>query len=164
METRSIKTEFKTEGRRVSGTAVVFNQGAKIVGERAKPFTEVVRQGSLNLAPDIRLLWSHDPANVLASAASGTLTLRQDERGLHFDAELPESAVREREAIQRGDVCAMSFAFTTNKDKWTGDTRELLDINVREISVVAWAAYPNTSANLRSNNLARLLLAEKDLL
>ena len=163
IETRTIKLNPKTEGRRVSGYAVIFN-APTIIHERAKTFTEVVRPNSLKLADDLRLLWSHDPANVLASVQGGTLTVRQDERGLYYDAELPESANREREALARGDVDGMSFGFTINKDKWDGNTRELLAITVREISIVAYPAYKETSAHLRSCQRRRLEFAEKELL
>ena len=162
METRTIKTDLKAENRTASGYAILFNTPATVTGERAKPFTEVVRPGAVNLAPDLRLLWSHDTANVLASAKSGTLQIRSDDKGIFFEASLPESADREREALARGDVDGMSFGFQVRKDKWDGNTRELLDVYVPEISFVAFPAY-ETHANIRSKNLLRLQLAEKEL-
>lgn len=164
METRTIKTDLKADSKRVTGYAIVFNSPATITGERAKAFTEVVKPGSVNLAPDLRLLWNHESGNVLGSVASGTLKVTTDERGLHFDATLPESAAREREALARGDVDGMSFGFMVRKDKWTDNTRELQDIYVQEISITPFPAYKQTTANLRSKNFARLQLAEKEIL
>ncbi len=163
-ETRSIQTSFATNGRKISGYAVVFNEPTRLVGYRPKPegFTEIVRPNSLRVAPDLRLLWGHDRNNPLANAARGTLTTKVDERGLYFEAELPESAVREREAVARGDADGMSFHFTLQKEKWTKDVRELLDIGIDEISITPFPAYKGTSVVMRDYK-KELQLTERSL-
>lgn len=62
------------------------------------------------------------------------------------------------ESVKRGDIRGMSFAFSTRSDRWTfakdgekePDLRELLDIDLREVSIVAFPAYPDTSVAVRS--------------
>jgi hypothetical protein len=164
METRTIKSELVGNGKRVSGYAIRFDSPTIIRGERPKPFTEVIRAGSLNLNPDLKLLWSHLTDNVLASTSGNTLTVRQDEKGLYIEAELPESAAREREALTRGDVSGMSFSFSVNKEKWTDNSRELLDINVGEISLVAFPAYQGAGVTgLRSKREMQMQWIQKSL-
>jgi uncharacterized protein len=152
LETRSIQTAFTSNGRKISGYAVVFNEPTRLVGIKPRPegFTELVRPGSLRLAPDLRLLWGHDRNNPLANAAKGTLQTRIDDKGLYFEADLPESAIREREAVARGDADGMSFHFDLVRDKWTKDVRELLDMNIAEISITAFPAYRGTSVAMRN--------------
>jgi HK97 family phage prohead protease len=147
METRSIKSEFVTTNNKISGYAIVFNAPAVLRGIQPRPsgFTEVIRPGSLRVATDLRLLWGHDRNAPLGNAARGTLAYKVDDKGLWFEATLPESATREREAIARGDADGMSFHFNLFKDKWDKDTRELLDIGIDEISITAFPAYPQTS-------------------
>ena len=49
----------------------------------------------------------------------------------------------------------MSFRFSTRKDNWSagGEQRELLDVQLTEISLVAFPAYPATTVEARSVGL-----------
>src|ERR1051325_7878741 len=160
METRSIKSDFKSNGNKIGGSAVVFDSPTRIVGEQPKPrgFTEVVKPGSLRISPDLRLLWSHDVKQPLGTLAKGTLRATIDSKGLYFEADLPESAVREKEAIARGDADGMSFRFGVIKEKWTGDTRELQEIAIDEISITAFPAYKETSVAMRDTKVMEMQL------
>ena len=68
--------------------------------------------------PEVKYLWNHNTDNVLGSVVSGTLKLSTDTRGLMTETNVPKSALREREAIERGDVSQMSFGFRTIEDHW----------------------------------------------
>jgi HK97 family phage prohead protease len=163
MITRNYKGEYTTDATKVTGYAVVFGQPTTIsepVNGRMKTFTEVVNRDSLHF-DNLKLLWSHDTRNVLASTKSGTLRVSVDNKGLRFEADLPESAQREREALQRQDVDGCSFGFDVKRDKWDGNTRELLDVNVHEISICAFPAYPQTSVGVRNRYEMQIELAEK---
>jgi hypothetical protein len=94
---------------------------------------------------------------VLASKRSGTLRLEEDEYGLRFEADLPDTtAARDlRELMRTGIVSTMSFGFTIARggDRWSADgsERTLTAINVHEVSVVTgFPAYPQTTAAVRS--------------
>jgi HK97 family phage prohead protease len=108
-------------------------------------------------------LVDHDRSKLLARTRSGTLRLEEDARGLVFSIDLPDTQPgRDVLALaERGDLGGMSFGFTVPKggETFDGDTRELIDIDLREISIVsAWPAYEGTSVSARSKRprLARL--------
>jgi HK97 family phage prohead protease len=115
-------------------------------------FTESLAGG------DIRALWQHDTARVLGRTKSGTLRLWEDDQGLAFELEPPDTQDG-RDAvtlIRRGDVDQMSFGFNTpidGGDSWEEDDsgmpiRTLRKVNLLEISPVTWAAYPDTGVSV----------------
>lgn len=153
METRAA-IEVRAEGRKLIGYAATFGTEARIAD-----FTEVVRKGafaaSLASGADILALADHDKKAVLARTKSGTLRLSEDERGLAFSIDVPDtSAGRDILALAaRGDLGGMSFGFTVadGGDVWSGDKRELRAVTLHEISVVqSFAAYGGTSVSVRS--------------
>jgi uncharacterized protein len=160
-ERRNSPASYEATGSRVSGYAAVFERETTIHAPR--PFQEVIRSGAFSWGEDVKLLWNHNPDLVLGSLKSGTLSLTQDAVGLRFSANLPESATREREALARGDVDGMSFAFTVRKEGTRSKTRVLEEIEVHEISITPFPAYSEAKCNLRSQNYARLELAEREL-
>jgi HK97 family phage prohead protease len=120
---------------------------------------EAVRQG----AADIPLLWGHDRNQVLATTRAGTLNLREDDKGLHVEAQLPNTQLGRdvREMIARGDVAGMSFGMYTrpedsNLSRRNGIVRRTVMLIRRLLDVTAtWEpAYPATSLELRSASLA----------
>jgi HK97 family phage prohead protease len=122
-------------------------------------FREVIRPGAFDnsLGNDIRALWNHDTAYVLGRTAAGTLNIRSDAKGLYFEVNPPETtwAGDLCKSIQRGDINQMSFGFTVNDDNWEEledgtEMRELLDVDLIEVSVVTFPAYQATSAGVRS--------------
>ena len=148
-------------------TAGVTANGRKLTGYIAKfdsptnigDFTEVIRRGaftaSLASGADILALADHDTSRVLGRTRSGTLALSEDDTGLAFSLELPDTqAGRDLAALaQRGDLGGCSFAFNVPKggDHWTGNTRELRNVTLDEVSIVqSRPAYGATEVHLRS--------------
>lgn len=122
------------------------------------PWTEFVKRGAfsktINDGADVRLLVNHEGVP-LARTKSGTMTLKEDERGLWVDAELDPSnplAATVISAMKRGDMTQMSFAFETIKDAWSDDrrTRELREVRLFDVSIVTYPAYEQTVAVIRS--------------
>ena len=109
------------DGVRVRGYAAVFDSPSEVF-EFGQRFVETIRPGAftrvLAAGPDVRMLLNHNPDQLLARTANGTLRLREDERGLWVDAEVaPTSLGRDvDELIQRGDLTHMSFAFLIGAD------------------------------------------------
>lgn len=165
METTQLRvlqnTELRTAGPGiVEGLAAVFNEPSLPVTDgRHSSFEEVIRKGafSRSLAEnDIRALFSHDDSKILGRTKAGTLSLRETDVGLHAKISMPDTTLGRDvyQSVKRGDISGMSFAFTTRKDNWLSSSRrELLDIDCREISLVAWPAYPTTTAEARSVGL-----------
>ncbi|TDR35469.1 HK97 family phage prohead protease [Aquamicrobium defluvii] len=147
-------TETRAEGRKLIGYAAVFDQETRIAD-----FHEVIRRGafsgSLADGKDKLALVDHDSGKVLARTKSGTLRLHEDERGLRFEIDLPETTLgRDILALaSRGDLGGASFAFTVpdGGEAWSGDKRELRSVVLHEISVVqSFPAYGGTTVQARS--------------
>ena len=145
--------EIKATRSRVWGYAALFDAPTDL-GE----FREVVRKGAFRrslVESSIRALYDHDSAKLLGTTRAGTLSLREDDKGLAFELDLPDTTHGRdvAELIRRGDIAGCSFGFTTRSDKWiAGDkfTRELLDVDLAEITLTANPAYPQTTVALRS--------------
>jgi HK97 family phage prohead protease len=163
---RNIETREAEDGAmRLSGYAAVFNDASVPL-----PFSERIAPGAfrktLSETPDVRLLINHEGLP-LARTKNGTLTLSEDEVGLRFDADLPDtSEARDLwTLIQRGDVDQMSFAFRVIRQKWSADRTErtLTEVSLADgdVSVVTYPAYPTTSVEAREH-LANAIQAVKE--
>lgn len=156
------KIEIRQEGDdgpvTLVGRAIVYNTlSHSMYGFREKiqpgAFTKSIGEGG----DDIRFLAYHDSGKVLARESAGTLKLNDTDEGLDFEAELPNTSVARDlvESIRRGDIDGMSFGFNVNQDSWDrtdeeGDVRTVIEGRVREISAVAFPAYPATDVEARS--------------
>lgn len=146
--------EVRAEGRKLTGYAATFDNETRIAD-----FHETIKRGafaaSLASGKDILALVDHDSSRVLARTKSGTLRLSEDERGLKFELDVPDtSAGRDLLALAaRSDLGGMSFGFSVSPDGevWNGDKRELRSVTLHEVSVVqAFPAYDGTSVSARS--------------
>jgi HK97 family phage prohead protease len=128
-------------------------------------FREIVHPDAIRSAmgrkPDVRALIDHDPGKVLGRTTAGTLTLVPDERGLRFECQLPNTsyAADLAESVRRGDVSGMSFGFDARRDSWQDQVlpggkrtsvRTLHDLDLHDVSVVTFPAYPDANVALRS--------------
>jgi HK97 family phage prohead protease len=167
-ETRANKREIRTQdinfemraidetGMRFSGYAAVFNSASRDLGG----FVEYIKPGafarSLASRNKIMLLWNHDTSSPLASTRNGSLTLREDERGLFVEATLPDTTLGRDIAAQvrSGLTDSMSFGFQVKKDSWntTGDQRTLEDVSLFEVSLVTSEAYAATAGTVSVRN------------
>ena len=82
-----------TRGRTIHGFAAVYDTFSEDLGgyrERIAPcaFADV-------LNGDVRALLNHDPNEVLGRTKSGTLRLHDEQRGLRFELDLPDSPLGE---------------------------------------------------------------------
>jgi uncharacterized protein len=163
---RNVETRKEDDGKmRLSGYAAVFNNASVPL-----PFIEYIAPGAfrktLSETPDVRLLINHEGLP-LARTKNGTLTLTEDEVGLRFDAELPDTneARDLYTLIERGDVDQMSFAFRVIRQKFNKDRSErtLTEVSLSDgdVSVVTYPAYPTTSVEAREH-LARAIQAVKE--
>lgn len=141
----------------VSGYAILFNSASVDLGG----FIEIVAPGALSRTlaenPDVLCLRDHKQELLLGRTLPGTLVLTEDTVGLRFECKLPKTTTASdlAESLDRGDIDACSFGFYTVNAVWTmdaqgNDIRNLLDIDLFEISIVSFPAYPDTSAALRS--------------
>jgi uncharacterized protein len=169
----------------LAGHAAVFDVWTTLYDANDFTWREVVRPGAFSRAiaeaQDVRALWNHDANFILGRTTSGTLKLREDEKGLWSETELLDTqTVRDLVVapIRRGDVSGMSFAFVvandgaevrTRKEDGTvvvertgervtfrrdGDRmieeRELLRLDLYDVSPVVYPQYDGTDVYLRS--------------
>lgn len=163
LRTATINTDGGTDttdtgGMTLTGTPIVFDTPTTINTPDGS-YTEIIKAGALDNADltDSRLLWAHDDKRVPLARTPKTMTFNVDPTGLHMTAQLPDTeAAREvHEAVKRGDVTGMSFAFTvaTGGDTWSADgtTRTITKISkIYEVSVVPYPAYAETSVEART--------------
>lgn len=140
------------------GYGAVFDSPSQDLGD----FTETIKPGAfsrtLKSPEKVLALYDHDTRSILGKVGSGTLKLSEDSKGLKYEIDLPDTTVGRDLAVlvERGDVSGASFAFTVPKggDRWFEQDgkahRELLDVNLHEITITANPAYLDTSVAKRS--------------
>lgn len=146
----------------IEGYAAVFDELSDDLGG----FREKVKRGafgtSLGRGDDVRALVEHDPARILARSTAGSLELKEDKKGLHVRI-TPADTTASRdtlENIRSKNLTQMSFGFVTREDLWEHaeaggiDIRTLIEVDLHDVSVVAWPAYPQSTAQVRSAHQA----------
>jgi HK97 family phage prohead protease len=144
-------TEVDTRGRTLHGFAAVYGAVSGDLGG----FRETIAPGAFEnvIGADVRCLLNHDPSQVLGRTRSGTLRLADEQRGLRFECDLPDSPLGEnvREAVKRGDVDGASFRFVVDEDEWDGDLRTVKAVKeLHDVTVATYGAYPDASVELRT--------------
>jgi len=158
-EIRTIQAEIRLkseEGKaKISGYAAVFN----LLSEDLGGFRERIQPGAFSEAienDDVRALWNHDSNYVLGRNKAETLKLGEDEHGLHYEIDLPDTqwARDFAESVKRGDVSQSSFGFAVLTDDWKKENgevvRELIKVQLFDVSPVTFPAYHATSVSARS--------------
>lgn len=159
---RSVASEFNTredgEALSIEGYFAVFNSTYNIM----PGMSESVAPGAFTdtISGDVRALINHDTGLVLGRTKAGTLTLRQDERGLwgHIDINLDDSdAMNLYARVKRHDVDQCSFGFDILDEEtearedgsvhWT-----IKKVELYEVSVCTFPAYEETSVNARKKD------------
>lgn len=140
------------------GYAAVFNSRSLDLGG----FFESIRPGAfaraLRAGTDVRAFVNHDPNFIIGRRSAQTLQIEEDARGLRVEISPPDTQVGHDvvENVRVRNLDGMSFAFRVPKggDDWKLEgempLRELLDVDLHEVSIVALPAYPATDVALRS--------------
>ncbi|PEG33228.1 HK97 family phage prohead protease [Mycolicibacterium agri] len=154
----SVELRSEISGNTLSGYAAVFGAYADF-GSYLETLAPTAFDAALaDPANDVRAYYQHDSSMLLARQSSGTLRLRTDSTGLHFDLHIPDTSYGHdlRELVRRGDLSGMSFGFIAGQEDWgrTPDGRELRThtsvARLVEVSPVTAPAYSATSVQLRS--------------
>ncbi|WP_410657842.1 HK97 family phage prohead protease [Amycolatopsis sp. lyj-112] len=181
-EIRSFESEFDTRSEHnklvITGYAAVFNSRTQLQPRlfeeiRSGAFTKTIQEA------DVRALYNHDPMYVLGRNKAGTLRLSQDDKGLHYEVDMPDTQTGRDvyESIQRGDISQSSFAFYPVAGKtpteWERSeegrylVRTLQEVKLKDVSPVTYPAYQDATVGVRAaENIAEmrgLELGDKDL-
>lgn len=150
-----IRNDAEGATKRMTGYAAKFDA----LSENLGTFRERIRRGAFEpsiRSADVRLLVNHE-GMPLARTKSGTLKLFEDSIGLRFEAKLDASDPDVQRLIpkmKRGDLTQMSFGFFTKRDSWDRSdpqrpVRILEEVEIFDISIVTFPAYPQTEAEVR---------------
>ena len=125
-------------------------------------FVEIVQAGafsrSLRDGGDVLALVHRNTELVLGRRSAGTLRVAEDTRGLAFDVTLPDtqaartyrSASSEATSRARPSRSRRRAAVDRRIDQGGKAIRELLDVDLHDITVTASPAYSDTAVALRS--------------
>jgi HK97 family phage prohead protease len=141
--------------KRMAGYAAVFNSLSQNLGG----FVERIAPGAFSktlLEADVKALFNHDANLLLGRSKSGTLRMEQDDVGLRYEVDLPETTLGRDLSVllERGDVSQSSFAFRVVSDEWGTDdqdrpVRTLVEVKLFDVSPVTYPAYLDTEASMR---------------
>jgi len=146
--------ELRMDGDKptVVGYGAVFNSMSNDLGGFREFIAPKAFEGRLE--DDVRFLINHD-GMPLARTTNGTLRLSVDEKGLRYEADMPNTSTARdlMELLKNGTINQSSFAFTVEEDSW-----EVKDgMNIRTIdkvarlfdtSVVTFPAYNSASSSV----------------
>jgi hypothetical protein len=163
------------QGKTLEGHAAVFGMKSEDLGG----FREIIDAGSFTKAiktDDVRALFNHDPNYILGRNKAKTLELEEDEKGLRFTIDMPDTSYARDLAVsvERKDVSQCSFAFRVDgKDgeTWEVDGKEVkameafeamwadkkhdivrhvVKARLYDVSPVTYPAYPQTDVKARA--------------
>lgn len=152
----TIRRDVESGTRQLSGYAVAFNQPSQPL-----PFTEYISPHAFDNVDfsQVRLLYAHDFNNILARVDSGTLSLKTDDKGLFFVADIPNTTLGNDvyTNVENGNIKGLSFNAQidpNNGDTWEKDAGGVVihTINhfasLAEISLTPIPAYTETSVQV----------------
>lgn len=160
MHVGTVEVRQTGEARQIRGYAALFDTEAVIGGQ----FREVIRAGAFRAAvgaeSDVRGTFNHDPNLLLGRTTAKTLTLVEDERGLSYVIDPPDTTYAKdlMTSLTRGDVTGSSYGFKVKRDEWTPAKRagELPLRTIHEfeqlldVGPVTYPAFEETTAEARS--------------
>lgn len=153
----------------IEGYFAVFNS-EYVLWEGA---SEIVKPGAFHdcLGQDVRALINHDSTLVLGRTVPGTLTLKEDERGLWGSIRINRDdgdAMNLYARVQRGDVNQCSFGFDIERETFVdlGDGAVRWEIEkvgtLYEVSVCTFPAYEETGVAARKQQLETIQQRETE--
>lgn len=149
--------EASNGGWTLTGHAAVFGSESGDLGG----FREVIQRGAFRKVLkreglDVAALFNHDQNLILGRTTNGTLTLREDPRGLVYEVNVADTSYGRdlRVLLERGDVSQSSFAFRVKAEgqTWTDSPDGTMIRTITEfedlldVSPVVYPAYADTSS------------------
>lgn len=158
----SARNSATGDGRiKLIGHASVFGSPSVEMQTPLGAFTEYIQPGAfdavLRTAPDVLLLWDHDPGKPLARTTAGTLELRTNPIGLRYFASITPTSYAEdlRSLMSDGVITGSSFSFRVapGGEDWSTEgsrvVRRITEISdLYDVTVTSSPAYPAADSAL----------------
>ncbi|WP_223209156.1 phage major capsid protein [Limosilactobacillus fermentum] len=158
-DVRTLTTDLTTRssddnGMTVEGYAMLYDQPSTPM-----PFVEYIDRGALDNVDlsKVLLLYGHDLNSVLARSDAENLQLRADDKGLWFQATLPDTTLgRDTYTnVANGNLKGCSVGFKIGDDKWLQGNDGTVIHHIQsfdqliEISITPIPAYTETSVDVQ---------------
>lgn len=162
MEIRSLDFSFTNDGNILKG--LIQTESFSHVLGNTKKWREVISkdvfsraiQRAFDNGRDIDFISDHDDSKILASTKNNSLTLEEDDQGLHVMADIVETSWGKDilALVKSGIITGLSFGMQVNQQRWSKcedgiDLRIIDDIDLFEVSAVRNPAYPLTNLESR---------------
>ena len=157
-----MKIEFRNGKVHISGYVnAVGRDSHPIPTPAGGEFVEMIEPGTfaeaLTRAQNVDMLLNHNGNRRLASTAGGTLSLKEDNIGLHAECDVSDAEVIQ--SAKNGDLRGWSFGMFVNKDEMEqrGDKiprRHVQNIDIFEVSLIdkrMMPCYAGTSVECRAD-------------
>lgn len=169
--------EGEKEGRTIEGYAIVFGVESCILNDMPglPPYREIIEAGAITeerlKEMDIKMTMYHNREKILARSRNGegTLNLRVDEVGVHYEFEAPNTVDGDTaiELVKRGDLNGSSFIFWVGVNDFTREKgKDGIYIhrikNIRKIADMTIAADPAYEETTVSAREAEKMFDDKD--
>lgn len=148
------------EENKLVGYVVPWNSRSQLIwGEFYEVFAPYAFKDSLATGSDVRALYEHDYRGLLGRTTSRTLQLSEDNTGLHFELDPPETQMgRDLLAlVGRGDISGMSFGFRATKETWDFKqdpcVRTVTAAELLEITFTATPAYTESDVEIARRSM-----------
>jgi HK97 family phage prohead protease len=140
-----------------------YGANFNVLSEDLGGFREILMPGCFKdsiVSCDVRGLFNHNPDKILGRNTAGTLRLNEDEKGLRFEIDPPETTYAKdlQVSMSRGDITQCSFGFKVGEDgqSWARDSagmwiRTITKVEkLYDVSPVTYPAYTSTTCAVRS--------------
>ncbi|WGM09191.1 HK97 family phage prohead protease (plasmid) [Arsenophonus nasoniae] len=151
---------FASQEKNLTGYAVKWHSLSGLMGNSFRErFAPYAFRNSLNKDSDVLALWEHDPKSLLGRTTSGTLTLNEDDTGLSFSLNLPDTQLGKDvlKMVERGDIQGMSFGFCAIEDNWDTSTepyvRTVNRAELKEITITSQPVYSESTIEIAKRSL-----------
>jgi HK97 family phage prohead protease len=162
---QDIREEGNESSYKITGTPIVYGRMAKLFEWDDYEVNEIIEAGAaaeaLKNAEQV-LLWNHNSAMPMAARKNNTLTVQEDDNGVHITADVSGTSWGRNgfEAIRSKLVDSMSFGFFIKRDGYTTArteregktiiTRTIHKIDrIIDFSPVTYPAYKDTEVTAR---------------
>ena len=153
IDVQDLELRMDGDNPTVVGYGAVFNSMSNDLGGFREYIAPEAFEGRLE--DDVRFLVNHDANLVLARTTNNTLRLSVDEKGLRYEADMPNTSTARdlMELLKNGTISQSSFAFTVEDDSWEiKDGMNIRTINkvsrLYDVSSVTYPAYNSASSSV----------------